>query len=84
MTQELINTLGENAVEIQKVINTLEGLDIKSTFDNMNRILGSMQTLANVRDAISNVCVDLKKNVPAKEKQTYIVKEDNDGNADTE
>ena len=84
MTQELINTLGENVVEIQKVINTLEGLDIKSTFDNMNRILGSMQTLANVRDAISNVCEDLKKNMPAKKKQQYIVKEDNDGNADTE
>ena len=38
--------------EIQKVINTLEGLDIKSTFDNMNRLLGSLQVLAMVRDEL--------------------------------
>ena len=38
--------------EVQKVINTLEGLEIKSTFDNMNRLLGSMQVLAAVRDEL--------------------------------
>ena len=43
--EELIN-------KIQAVINTLEGLDIKSTFDNMNKLLGCQQTLADVRDEL--------------------------------
>lgn len=43
--QELANT-------IQKVINTLQDLDIKSTYDNMNRLLGCQETLANVRDRL--------------------------------
>ena len=38
--------------DIQNVISTLEGLDIKSTYDNMNRLLGCLQVLANVRDAL--------------------------------
>lgn len=38
--------------KIQAVINTLEGLDIKSTFDNMNKLLGCQQTLADVRDEL--------------------------------
>jgi len=42
--------MSKNAEAIQKVINTLEGLDIKPTYDNMNRLLGCMQVLANVRD----------------------------------
>lgn len=42
--------MSKNAEEIQKVINTLEGLDIKPTYENMNRLLGCMQVLANVRD----------------------------------
>jgi len=43
----------ELSEKIQLVINTLEGLDIKSTFDNMNRLLGSLQALAEIRDALS-------------------------------
>jgi len=42
----------ELSEKIQLVINTLEGLDIKSTFDNMNRLLGSLQALAEIRDAL--------------------------------
>lgn len=42
----------ELAVEIQKVLNTLEGLDIRPTYDNMNRLLGCMQVLVNVRDEL--------------------------------
>ena len=40
------------AAEIQKVINTLEMLDIKPTYDNMNKLLGSMQVLVVVRDEL--------------------------------
>ena len=42
----------ELTTKIQAVINTLEGLDIKSTFDNMNKLLGCQQTLADVRDEL--------------------------------
>ena len=44
--------------DIQNVITTLEGLDIKSTYDNMNRLLGCMQVLANVRDALKTEVKD--------------------------
>ena len=45
----------ENINKIQAVINALEGLDIKATYENMNRLLGSMQTLAEVRDSLKEV-----------------------------
>lgn len=45
----------EQAEKIQAVINTLETLDIKSTFDNTNKMLGCFQVLAEVRDAIKSV-----------------------------
>ena len=43
-----------NAEKIQVVINTLEVMDIKPTFDNTNKLLGIYRTLAEVRDAIHN------------------------------
>lgn len=43
----------EQADKIQAVINTLEGLDIKSTYENMNKILGCMQVLAGIRDELN-------------------------------
>ena len=49
--------------EIQRVINTLGTLNIPSTYENMDRLLGCMQVLARVRDTL---------------------KEDKDGNTDTE
>ena len=48
----------KNAEEIQRVINTLEGLDIKPTYDNMNRLLGCMQVLAAVRDELEKEGAD--------------------------
>jgi len=41
-----------NSEELQKVINTLELLDIRPTYDNMSKLLGCMQVLAEVRDDI--------------------------------
>lgn len=43
---------------IQAVISTLEGLDIKSTYENMDRLLGCMQTLEKVKDALREVKTD--------------------------
>ena len=43
-----------NAEKIQVVMNTLETLDIKPTFDNANKLLGVYRFLAEVRDNIQN------------------------------
>ena len=40
----------KNSEKIQMVINTLEILDMKPTYDNTNRMLGIYQTLLAVRD----------------------------------
>lgn len=42
-----------NTEKIQAVINTLESMEIRSTYDNMNRMLGVYQTLAQVRDDLA-------------------------------
>ena len=47
--------MNELAEKIQRVINTIETVEIKATFDNMNKLLGSLQMLAEVRDALSSV-----------------------------
>jgi len=41
------------AAKIQVVISTLEGLNIKSTYENMNRLLGSMQALEAIKDELA-------------------------------
>ena len=38
---------------VQAVINTLSNLDIKSTYDNMDKLLGCLQMLAKVRDMLN-------------------------------
>ena len=42
-----------NAEKIQAVLNTLELLSVPPTFDNVNRMTGIYQTLAEVRDALA-------------------------------
>ena len=43
----------KNTEKIQAVINTLESMEIRITYDNMNRMLGVYQTLAQVRDELA-------------------------------
>ena len=43
----------ETADMVQAVINTLGNLDIKSTYENMDKLLGCMQMLAKVRDRLN-------------------------------
>lgn len=62
--------MNELADKIQAVINTLETLNMPSTYDNVNRVLGIYNTLVDVRN-------DLRAMAPA-------AKEDNDGKADSE
>ena len=45
----------ELAEKVQIVINTIQDLDIKSTFSNMNRLMGAMQTLAGIRDELEKM-----------------------------
>lgn len=45
----------EVITKIRAVISTLEGIDIKSTYDNMNHLLGCMQTLMEVCDQLKEV-----------------------------
>ena len=41
-----------NAVKIQAVINTLEIMNIQSTYDNVNKMLGIYQTLNDVKNSL--------------------------------
>ena len=37
--------------EAQRVINTLSTLEITSTYENMDKLLGCLQVMARIRDA---------------------------------
>lgn len=37
---------------VQAVIDTLQDLDIKSTFNNLNRLMGAMQMLFRIRESL--------------------------------
>ena len=71
--------MNEQAKTIQIVINTLQHLDIKSTFENMNRLMGALQTLAKLRDELTKL-----KEGPVLELITKDGEEQEDGDADTE
>ena len=45
--------MNETANKIQMVIDTLQGLDIKSTFNNMNHLMGAIQMLVQIRDEMN-------------------------------
>lgn len=59
------------ANELQRVIDTLSSLNIVSTYNNMNKLLGCLQVLANIRDVV-------------KERKADTLQEVKDGNADAE
>lgn len=42
-----------NAEKIQLIMNTLETLDMKPTYENVNKMRGIYKTLAAIRDDIS-------------------------------
>lgn len=46
--------------KIQAVINTLENLDIRPTYDNTNRLLGVYQVLNEVKESIEKGADDGK------------------------
>ena len=74
--------MNEYVNTIQIVINTLQDLDIKSTFDNMNRLMGAIQTLAKIRDDMETMSND--ETVELFEDGEKVAEERKDGNADAE
>ena len=72
----------ELAEKVQIVINTIQDLDIKSTFSNMNRLMGAMQTLAGIRDKLEKMGnAEVVELFADGEK---VAEDRNDGNADAE
>lgn len=47
-----------NAEKIQAVIDTLQQLQLPATYDNMSRLLGSLQALGEIRDEMTKDEVD--------------------------
>ena len=45
----------ERADKIQIAMNTIQALEIKATFENMNHLMAVLQLLANVRDDLSRI-----------------------------
>ena len=41
-----------NADRLQQVIDTLQELELKASYDNMNHMLGCLQVLAEIRDNV--------------------------------
>ena len=72
----------ELANKVQIVINTIQDLDIKSTFDNMNRLMGAMQTLAGIRDELE--AMNSAEVVELFADGEKVAEERKDGNADAE
>ena len=48
----MVNT-GKLAENVQIVINTLEQLNIQATQDNLNKLLGSIQLLTQIRNELA-------------------------------
>lgn len=45
----------EQVNKIQIAMNTIQALEIKATFENMNHLMAVLQLLANVRDDLSRI-----------------------------
>lgn len=52
----------EMANKVQAVMNTLESLDIKSTYENTNKLLGCFQVLAEIRNELNTVATIQEEN----------------------
>ena len=55
--------MNEQQNKLQIAINTLQALEIKASFDNMNHLMAVLQILADVRDAIATSDDEVKLEV---------------------
>ena len=55
--------MNEQQNKLQIAINTLQALEIKASFDNMNHLMAVLQILADVRDAIATPDDEVKLEV---------------------
>ena len=79
----------EMANKIQAVMNTLESLDIKSTYENTNKLLGCFQVLAEVRNNLNAVATIQEENAKKQAQKVIheieqVEEEQNVGTADIE
>lgn len=65
------------ANKVQIVINTIQDIDIKASFDTMNHLMGAIQTLAQIRDELNAIEKDCNE-----EDQNNEQEAEEDGNAD--
>ena len=56
----------ELAKKIQIVMNTLQTMEIQATFNNMNKLMGSLRDLAQVRDELEKIQKEEKDEQPKK------------------
>ena len=79
----------EMANKVQAVMNTLESLDIKSTYENTNKLLGCFQVLAEVRNNLNAVATIQEENAKKQAQKVIheieqVEEEQNVGTADIE
>lgn len=55
--------MNEQQNKLQIAINTIQALEIKASFDNMNHLMAVLQILADVRDAIATPDDEVKLEV---------------------
>lgn len=54
----------ELAIKIQQVMDTIQQFDMKPTYDNCNHMLGCLQALADVRNALAGEDVPVQEQTP--------------------
>ena len=65
--------MNENANKIQMVLDTLQQIDIKATYDNCRYMLGCLDTLSSVRDSLVGISpCDPAQEVPEKKNEVEV------------
>ena len=65
----------EMANKVQAVMNTLESLDIKSTYENTNKLLGCFQVLAEIRNGLNAVATIQEENAKKQAQAQKVIHE---------
>lgn len=65
--------MNENANKIQMVLDTLQQIDIKATYDNCRYMLGCLDTLSSVRDSLIGISpCDSVQEVPEEKNEVEV------------
>lgn len=65
MTETLImkeeKHMNDLAITVQKVINTIQGIEIRATEENLDRMLACIKTLGSVRDRMFAMNAEMER-----------------------